>query len=367
MSPLLGLIERGLVPDALTRAGIRSLLRKRLASEAQRAGRDAAAWEAEFARAMSASEVALHVDAANQQHYEVPAEFYEAVLGPHLKYSSCLYERPGATLEDAERAMLGLTLSRAQIRDGERVLELGCGWGSLTLATAARFPNTHVTAVSNSVSQRAFIERRARERGMGNVRIVTADVNRFDPAAVAPEGFGPPYDRVVSVEMFEHVRNWRELLRRAAGWLTPEGTAFLHVFCHRVHAYPFEIDGDADWMARHFFTGGLMPSFDLLQRFDDDLAVVQRWRVDGTHYQRTSEDWLANLDRNRDAALAALRDVHGDDAATWVRRWRVFFMACAELFGYGGGDEWFVGHYLLQKTPGLLRNGRRARDAAEQS
>jgi cyclopropane-fatty-acyl-phospholipid synthase len=284
---------------------------------------------------------------ANRQHYEVPAVFFEVVLGRNLKYSSALWDPGTASLDDAEARMLALTCERAGLADGQRILDLGCGWGSLALFAAERHPGARITAVSNSASQGAFVRARAAARGLGNVEVVTADVNRF-----APPG---RFDRVVSVEMFEHVRNWPELLRRVRGWLEPGGRLFVHVFAHRRFAYPFEVDGDGDWMARHFFTGGIMPSHELLARVGGPLEVEARWLVPGTHYQRTAEAWLRRLDSGFPRAVAALaRALPRREAELQARRWRIFFLACAELFGFAGGEEWVVSHHRLAPAgPGV--------------
>jgi len=288
--------------------------------------------------------VAVACDAANRQHYEVAAEFFQLVLGPHLKYSSAWWPDGVTTLSAAEARMLALTAERADCKNGQRILELGCGWGSLTLHLAGTFRESRITAISNSTSQRQFVMARARERGLDNVEVITADVNDFDTAS--------RFDRIVSVEMLEHVRNHRQLFSRIARWLEPDGRFFAHVFAHRRFAYPFETRGAADWMARHFFTGGLMPSDDLFLHLQHDLAIEQHWRFDGTHYQRTADAWLANLDRNRETAEAILSATHGPaDAPRQCERWRVFFMACAEMFGARRGQEWIVSHYRFAKRP----------------
>ena len=319
-------VAGGRLPDPLLRAGIRANCALRLARERRRgpAATDALADE------LRRSPIAVETDAANDQHYLVPPRFFELVLGPRLKYSGCLWPDGVDTLAAAEEAMLALTCERAGIEDGMEILDLGCGWGSLTLWVAERYPAARVLAVSNSPAQRRFV----RARGNPRVEVVTADVNVFDTER--------RFDRVVSVEMFEHVRNWEALLARVRGWLEPGGKAFLHVFAHERLAYPFE-DG---WMARRFFTGGLMPSHTLLDRFGRDLHVAERWRVAWTHYERTANAWLANLDAARDEAVAVL----GSERA--YHEWRVFFLACAELFGFRGGREWLVSHALLEPVAG---------------
>lgn len=329
------LIEREWVPDPAIRWGIRRLLAKRLRLEATRAEQ-----LPQLVEDLKKSPIAIHTDDANRQHYELPTEFFQTVLGPRLKYSCCLWEKPTAALAEAEEAMLALTCERAQLADGLRILELGCGWGSLSLFMAERYPNSKIVAVSNSRTQKAFIDNRARERGLKNVEIITADMNDFE----TPETF----DRVVSVEMFEHMRNYEQLLARIRRWLVPHGLLFVHIFCHRRYAYLFEADGDDDWMAKYFFTGGVMPSFDLLSRFDRDMRQLQAWEVNGLHYSRTLEAWLDQMDRARAKLWPIFERTYGaGQAQRWWVYWRIFFMACSELFAYRGGTEWFVGHYLF--------------------
>jgi cyclopropane-fatty-acyl-phospholipid synthase len=327
--------ERAPVPDAVTLAGIDFLCartKKRLAETPD-------AVEEAFARDMTDFPVATHTDAANAQHYEVPAEFFSLVLGPQRKYSSCLYPTTTTTLSEAESYALAATVQHARIEDGQTILELGCGWGSLSLYLAQHFPNARITSVSNSASQRGYIEAQAERRGLTNLRVITADMNAF--------AIDQRFDRVVSVEMFEHMSNWRALLDRTRGWLKPEGRLFLHVFTHRDRSYRFDHADPADWIAQHFFTGGIMPAFDLPHRFPDIYRVEQEWRWSGTHYRRTALDWLANFDRESERIEPILTRVYGADAGVWRRRWRLFFLATAGLFGHDNGEVWGVGHYLL--------------------
>ncbi|MEZ0230248.1 MAG: cyclopropane-fatty-acyl-phospholipid synthase family protein [Planctomycetota bacterium] len=343
------LVDRGLVPDALVRAAIRRLNAKRLAEEYAGGLEETRRHQDSLAERLRAGAVAVATEAANEQHYEVPAAFFEQVLGARLKYSSAYFPPGVSTLDAAEEAMLALTCERALLADGQDVLELGCGWGSLTLFMAERFPLSRIHAVSNSSSQREHILARARARGLANVTVETADVNVLEVPG--------PFDRVVSVEMLEHVQNHERLLERIARWLAPGGKLFVHIFCHRELTYTFETAGPDDWMGRHFFTGGLMPSAYHLALLQKDLVLEERWRVEGEHYARTARAWLENLDARRGAARAALATVHGRDADVWVRRWRVFFMACEELFSWRRGTEWFVSHYRFAR-PAPLPAGR---------
>ncbi len=344
LSLSLDAVERGLIPDVLTRAAIRRLCEQRL-RDCDR-GNDVANSRAleGFVESMRSGPIAPVPEKANEQHYELPPEFFAAVLGPHRKYSSCFWPTAETSLAEAEAASLEITCERADLADGQDVLELGCGWGSLSLWMAERFHNSRITAVSNSAPQRRFIEAEAASRGLTNLRVITADINQF---ATDPHRF----DRVVSVEMFEHMRNYERLLERIASWLRPDGKLFVHHFCHRQFAYPFETDGDTNWMGRCFFTGGLMPSENMLSHFNRHMTVIEQWRWDGTHYQRTSEAWLANLDAHRLEVLPILEATYGPEAAQrWFHRWRLFFLAVAELFGYANGTEWFVSHSLLQRN-----------------
>jgi cyclopropane-fatty-acyl-phospholipid synthase len=350
MAPLVDrLVDRGL-PDPVLRIAIRSLLARRRGRE-RRGGIESIQ---ERKRALVAelrrSPVALATDEANEQHYEVPTELFELMLGPHLKYSSGHWPAGVESLEEAEAAMLALTCERAGLVDGQDVLELGCGWGSLTLWMASRYPASRITAVSNSATQREHIEKQAALRGLDNVTVVTRDVNVFGTDATA-DLVADGFDRVVSVEMFEHVRNYEMLLDRIASWLRPGGALFVHHFSNHEAAYPFDVGGRADWMARNFFTDGLMPSHDLLLHFASDRLVVDdHWAVSGRHYARTLEAWIERMDAHRDRILSLFADTYGADAAEpWFHRWRVFNLACAELFAFRGGDEWLVTHVRLRR------------------
>lgn len=338
MSSAIELMERGFVADCVTRAGIRRLCEKRLAG----LDRSPAAQDS-FRQMVSSGPVALVPEKANEQHYEVPAEFFRLVLGARLKYSSCYWPTGGESLDAAEEESLRITCERAQIADGQRILELGCGWGSLTLWMAENYPQSHITAVSNSSSQREFILNAARQRGIdGRLSVVTADMNHFQPEET--------FDRVVSVEMFEHMNNHAELLRRVSTWLNDDGKLMVHIFCHRECSYRF-VDANADdWMSRHFFSGGMMPAQDLLAGYQDHLIQTDAWIWNGRHYQKTLEAWLAKMDRQKVEILPLFAQTYGNvQAERWFQRWRVFFMACSELFAYRDGEEWFVGHFRFEK------------------
>ncbi|MBV8501937.1 MAG: class I SAM-dependent methyltransferase [Paucibacter sp.] len=335
-------VEQGMVPDRVVRLGIRRLLRQRL-DELQSGDPQAQSRIMEsFIEGLKTAPLALLPEKANEQHYELPPEFFSTFLGPHRKYSCCWWPDGVDTLEEAEVTALSETCTRAGLADGQDILELGCGWGSLSLWMASHFPRARITAVSNSHSQRAYIAREARRRGISNLEVVTSDINNFDT--------GHRFDRIVSIEMFEHLRNWSRAFERVAEWLRPHGRFFMHVFSHRGAPYAFESRDASDWMSRHFFAGGMMPSDDLALRFQDDLRVLQQWRWNGRHYARTAAAWLERMDSQRRTLMPILTSTYGEEAdQLWWTRWRLFFMSVEELFGYADGGQWWVSHYLFEQ------------------
>ncbi len=339
---LIKLAEKGLLPDSFIRFGIKRLCSERLAKASSFSDEDMEKEHAAWIEVLKKSPIALVPEKANEQHYEVPPRLFELVLGNKLKYSSGFWPEGVSSLDQSESAMLDLTSERAGLIDGQDILELGCGWGSLTLYMAEHFPKSKITAVSNSNDQRQFIEEKCRQLKLVNVRVITADMNDFEA-----EGL---FDRVVSIEMFEHMRNYEKLLGRVNAWLKKEGKLFVHIFSHQKVAYPFEDNDDADWMAREFFSGGQMPSHRLLMSFPGQMKIEKDWRVSGTHYEKTSLAWLQKMDKNKAEVLELFKKTYGEnDAKSWLQRWRIFFMSCEVLFGFGHGTEWGVSHYLFEK------------------
>ena len=337
----LNLAERGWLPDAVVRFGIRRLLKARLQQQKALAQENRAAIPSFYERLRS-EPIAVQTQDANRQHYEMPAAMFRYILGHRMKYSCALFPTGTESLDQAEDAMLALTCARARLEDGMTILELGCGWGSLSLWMAEHYPNSRIVAVSNSASQREFIEQEAARRNLKQLRVITSNVIDFDPLE--------QFDRIVSVEMFEHMRNYALLLERVSQWLTSTGKLFVHIFCHCEFGYLFEESRGTDWMAKHFFSGGMMPSVDIFSYFQDHCTVTEQWTVNGNHYAETCDAWLANQDLKRKEIKCVLGNhLPKELVDLQYERWRIFFMACAELFRFNGGDEWLIGHFLLDK------------------
>jgi len=339
---LIDLAENGIMPDFLIRSGIRRMQKERIIWSQSKSISEVEAHHQAWIEKMKKSSIAYVPEKANEQHYEVPPFFFENVLGKHLKYSSGYWPDGVSTLDDSEYEMLKISSERAELIDGQSILELGCGWGSLTLFMAEIYPKSSITAVSNSKDQRKFIEQQCKERDLSNVHVITADMNDFSVDGL--------FDRVVSIEMFEHMRNYELLLNRISGWLKPGGKLFIHIFSHKTLVYPFTEEGKGDWMGRNFFSGGIMPSHQLLLYFQKDLKIESTWRFSGTHYERTSLAWLNKMDSRKKEIIEVFKNSYGvDQAFVWLQRWRIFFMACEVLFGYDHGREWGISHYRFVK------------------
>tara|TARA_B100001540_G_scaffold117028_1_gene104934 strand:- start:5717 stop:6757 length:1041 start_codon:yes stop_codon:yes gene_type:complete len=334
--------ELGILPDYLVRKGVRIFLNQRLKEICISDPEQAAYIQKSFVKMMQSSEIAPLPAIANQQHYEVPTTFFKEVLGNNLKYSSCYWNEEVNNLDEAESLALSITCQHADLQNGMEVLELGCGWGSLTLWIASHYPNSKILGISNSASQRDYIISQAKKRNLNNIEIETVDMNKFET--------NKKYDRIVSVEMFEHMRNYQLLYKKIHSWLNQEGKFFKHIFCHRLTPYEFIIDDDSDWMSQYFFTAGIMPSDNLPYYFQEKLKLDNHWRWSGTHYQKTSNEWLYNMDSKKEIILPIIKDTYGEqNIRIWWNRWRIFFMACAELFGFDNGNQWWVSHYLFSK------------------
>ena len=343
MNKIIDWMERGLIPDSGIRLGIRRLIKKRLDDESALQNGSSLESIRKFVDELKSCPIAIHTLEANQQHYELPPDFFKFTLGKFKKYSSCYWEGGSSKLDLAEENSLISTCERAELVDGMDILELGCGWGSLSLWMAKRYPNSQIIALSNSNSQREEITKNAKDGGLNNLTVLTDDMNRFS--------IEKKFDRIVSVEMFEHMRNYEKLMEKIASWLKPTGKLFVHIFCHRQYAYFFETEGSNNWLGRYFFTGGIMPSENLLSKFQKDLSLERQWRWDGRHYMKTANAWLRNMDKKKTQIFPIFREVYGNkESSIWFQRWRIFFIACAELFGYKRGKEWFVAHYLFKKN-----------------
>jgi cyclopropane-fatty-acyl-phospholipid synthase len=335
-------VEQGYLPDNIIRKGIRRLLKERLQEIHADDVETANAEKQKFIADMHSTSIALETDKANEQHYEVPAEFFNQVLGDHNKYSCCYWDKNTHSLEQAEKKALQLSAEHAGLGNGQSVLELGCGWGSLSLWMAQQYPDSQITSVSNSKSQKNFIDKEAKRLNLINLNVITCDINDFD--------INKQFDRIVSIEMFEHTRNWNHLYANVAKWLKPDGQFFLHIFVHRSTPYAFEVKDSSDWMSKYFFTGGMMPSADLPLYFQNNLKLENNWAWNGNHYAHTCNAWLKNMDAKKQLLMPVFKYTYGSDVADiWWMRWRLFFMACAELFAYDDGQQWFVNHYLFSR------------------
>ena len=342
ISSFISLAEKGFVPDFLIKIGIEKLCNERLNWCKSLGVENLQKHNNTWISKLKNSPIALVPEKANEQHYEVPPEFFEIVLGKHLKYSCGLWENNNINLDQSERDMLEKYIHRAELKDSLKILELGCGWGSLTLFMAKKFPKAQITAVSNSNDQRKFIQNKCKKMGFENVDVITCDMNDFHT--------DKKFDRVVSIEMFEHMRNYKVLLKKISNWLNDTGKLFVHIFSHNSIVYPYEDKGPGDWMSREFFSGGLMPSHELLLNFQDDLKIEKHWKVSGMHYSLTSYAWLDQMDLNKSSIINIFEKAYGkNQSKIWFQRWRIFFLSCAVMFSIKSGTEWGVSHYRFRK------------------
>ena len=333
--------EKGRIPDFLIKAGIRNLCSQRLKWVDEMEEENLVKHNENWVKKLKNSPIALVPEKANEQHYELPPKFFELVLGANLKYSCGLWNQ-NSDLDKSESDMLEIYIEKSGIKDGMDILELGCGWGSLTFFMAKSFPQSKITAVSNSNDQREYIESKCKLNNIENINVITCDMNDFN--------ISKKFDTVISIEMFEHMRNYEKLLKKISSFLKEKGTLFVHIFSHKSIVYPYEDRGPSDWMAREFFSGGLMPSHDLLSNFQDDLKLQKKWVISGEHYKKTSYAWLQKLDKNKSTIIELFKKTYGtNEAIIWFNRWRIFFLACAEMFGMKNGSEWGVSHYLFKK------------------
>ena len=336
------LLEKNSIPDFLIRIGIRKLLKQRLIEEKKATVELQQDHLMQLITELKNSPIAINTAEANEQHYEVPTQFYQYCLGKNLKYSSGYWKEGVTDIDSSENDMLEITCNRAELKDGQDVLELGCGWGSLSLFMAKKYPKSNFTVVSNSRTQKLHIDEQAKQRGISNLTVLTVNINDFT--------IDKKFDRVVSVEMFEHMRNYQLLMKKVADSLKPDGKLFVHIFTHKEFSYKFEVIDESDWMSKYFFTGGIMPSDDLLLYFNEHLSIQQHWHVSGMHYSKTSEAWLQNMDKHKSEIMPLFEKTYGkDQAVKWWVYWRIFYMACAKLWGYNNGEEWIVSHYLFSK------------------
>ncbi len=336
------LIGSGRLPDFVIRLGIKFLNKRRLQEHYSLSSEIRHEKLKEFMLQLKTGPISVNTKTTNAQHYELPTEFFKIVLGPKLKYSCSYFNSKKDTLAEADENMLNIYLQRAKIKNSDEILELGCGWGSLTVYMATQFPKSKITAISNSSVQKKYIDQLLKKRKIKNVNVITSDFNDFSTQK--------KFDKVVSIEMFEHIRNYEKAFQKVHSFLKKGGQCFIHIFAHREIAYPFEVKDDSDWMSKYFFTGGTMPSNHLFTYFCHPLKINDHWVVNGKQYTYTADKWLENMDANKERVLKIFQDVYEDEYKIWYQYWRIFFMSVAELFGYKNGNEWVINHYLFEKV-----------------